>query len=115
MSDLTRNPEHITLFMVSADLDVLGATAVPLRQCRAIKTETDRIVGWYIERSFISVTRNGVVAGFLALLPDGERVIAPISDIGVQPGRIEIGQIMELEELRLVHPQARAPIIRSTH
>lgn len=113
MIDLPNDPEHITVYLVQDDVTVLGAARVPLRACRAIHTEKHEIVGWYIARITCAVIKNGVLVGVLYILPDGQRVTCPVEDIGIRRGSVQIGQLLEVEDVRLIHPLARSIHIRS--
>lgn len=108
----------ITIYLLSsfARADVpLGGTVVPLRQCRAIETELHRVVGWYIEETRIAILRSGLLVGLCFILPDGERLMVPCSDVGIKAGTVQIGQLLTLEHLRLIHPATKPLIIHQEH
>lgn len=113
MIDIPLEPEHISIYLIGHRREVLGATRIPLRQCREIRTETNRMVGWFVKQVTCAVIQNGILVAILSVLPDGQQLTTPVGDLGIKAGQVQIGQLMEVEDFRILHPQATAVVVGS--
>lgn len=111
--DIPLEPEYVSIYMIGQKREILGATRIPLRECREVRTETGKMVGWYVAPLKCAVIQNGILVAILSVLPDGQQLVVPVSDLGIKAGRVQIGQLMEIEDLRLLHPQATAVVVGS--
>lgn len=102
---------HLHIHMIDTHGLVLGWTAVPLRACREIRTETGRMCGWYVKEVRMWVTHGGDLTGLLFILPDGQRVVCGCADVGLSRGLVAVGQVCTLEEIRVVHPMSRKVVV----
>jgi hypothetical protein len=112
MLNLPGDANHITIYVLSgANEPPIGATRVPLRQAREIQTETGRLVGWYIEHTAVAIIRTGLLIGFVFVLPNNEPLTIPCEQIGVKRGGVQIGQLILIDQLRLIHPTAQRIVL----
>lgn len=114
MNVLPSDPGHITIYLLSSLVDrsvPVGVTQVPLRSCREIYTEAGQLVGWYIRQTSIAIIRSGALVGLLFMLPNNEPLLCSCQDFGIRAGLVQIGQLVTLEDLRLLHTRAKPLVV----
>jgi hypothetical protein len=104
---MEHDPGYITIYLITSDGQMIGGTRMPLRGAREIRTETNVLVGWYVEYAAIAVQRRARAVGLRFMLPDGQSVVCQLEDVGLEPTDVELGHLVRLFNLRVIHPQSR--------